>query len=183
MNKLTRDLPKAVMIDGVRYPINTASRNCFLIIEALENDELFDIEKWEILLENFYQEPYPNNLQKAFEMFEKFLKQCENNSNKSEPQYIDFMKDSKIIYDALLSNGLTNEQIKSFHWWDLMSKLSEVKETRFNRIVYLRMQNHKGKLTKEEKEECKKIGWDIIKINRIKISNNEKEHYEKLLND
>jgi len=164
MNRLTQELPKAVMIDGLEYPINTSSRNCFLILEALKDDDLFDIEKWEILLENFYQEPYPTNLQKAFEMFQKFLTQCREPLNKNEPQFVDFVMDSDCIYDALLSLGLSNDDIKSLHWWDFISRLSETKDTAFNRRVYLRMQNHRGKLTKEEREECGRIGWDIIEM-------------------
>lgn len=164
INRLTQDLPTAVMVDGVEYPINTSSRNCLLILEAFDSDELLDIEKWEILLENFYREPYPTNSQKAFEMFEKFLKQCDESKKKDELQFVDFMQDSKYIYDALLSLGLSGDAVKSMHWWDFISRLAETKDTMFNRLVYLRMQKHRGKLTKEERAECDRYGADVIEL-------------------
>jgi len=184
MNRLTHKAPRAVMIDGVKHLITPFHRNCLLILEAMEDEELFDVEKWEILLENFYQEPYPTNLQKAFEMFQRFIVQ-DKKEGKKEPQVIDFAQDSKYIHDALLSINVNLDKIDDLHWWDLISYLAEVKDTTFNRIVYLRTQKNRGKLSKDERKECAHIGWDVINIKR-KLSAEEqaeKDHFERLLND
>lgn len=168
MNRLIQELPDTVMIDDVLYPINTSSKNVLLTMEAFgaaQHGELLSGEVWEIFYENMFQEPYPPDPLKAFAVFEKFLNRC-NDPKDNQPQVIDFINDNEMIYDALLSIGLSNQEIRSMHWWDLVSRLSEVENTRFNRVVHLRMKNKGigGKLTKEEREECARIGWDIINM-------------------
>lgn len=170
MNKLAHALPHSLKIDDVIYPINTNEQNIMLTLEAFEavhSGELLDSEAWEIFLENIFQPPYPTNLLKAHELFKKFLYQSKDPDN-DKTQYMDFFQDSELIYDALLSIGLTGEQIKALHWYDFISKLSEVENTKFNRVVYLRMKlkGIGGKITKEEREDCNRIGWDVITIKR-----------------
>lgn len=166
MNYLTHKLPKSVLIDGISYLLNTNFRNCLLTIEAIEDKNLTDAEKKEIIIENMYQEPYPKNIQKAIELAFKFL-QCgrEQKNKDNEPILLDLKKDSKYIYDALLVKGINLDEFDNMHYWTLMSHIAEAdKNTFLCRLIYLRLQKHKGKLSKEEKAECQKIGWDIIDI-------------------
>ena len=160
MNRLTQKAPSAVMIDGAFYPVNTDFRACILTAMAIEDPKLADWEKAEILIENLYSEPYPENIQKAVELGFKFLSCGETTRNSRNEKLCDLQQDSRFIYAALLKAGV--DLSKPMHWWDFMAHFSEIPESTFSRIVYLRMQHNKGKLTKEERAECDRMGWDII---------------------
>lgn len=84
--------------------------------------------------------------------------------NPANAALIDFEIDSRSIFDALLKKGVNLDDIDYMHWWIFCSHLAEVPESRLTRIAYLRHQLQRGKLTKDEREECSRIGWDIINM-------------------
>lgn len=164
MDRLVQKAPKAVMIDGQRYELNANFRNCLLTAYALEDEELADWEKAEILIENLYYEPYPENVQEAINQGVKFLMCGDTDRKEIHEKLCDLRLDSSMIYAALLKQGVDLDKSDDMHWWTFMSHFAEIGESTFSRIVYLRQQHHKGKLTKEERQEAHRIGWDIINM-------------------
>jgi len=71
-NILVEQLPVAVEIDGVEYPINFDFRACLRVILAFEDDTLTGLEKQQVMLTNLYPQ-MPDNVWKAIEMGVRFL--------------------------------------------------------------------------------------------------------------
>lgn len=163
IDRLTAPAPKAVVIDGARYELNTGFRNCLLTVYALEDEELTDWEKAEILIENLYYEPYPENIQEAINQGVKFLACGNTDQRETHEKLCDLRLDSGMIYAALLKQGVDLDK-EDMHWWTFMARFSEIDKSGFNRVVYLRQQYQKGKLTKEERQECDRLGWDVINM-------------------
>ena len=164
MSRLTRKSPTSVIIDGEEYPINTDFRDCLNTVIALGDPKLSSSEKVEIILWNLYDEP-PSNYEEAIKQAIWFLA-CGKDLDEKEVQQklCDFEQDGDYIYSALLKKGVDLDRVDDLHWWTFMSHFSEVPESQFTRIVYLRSQSQKGKLTKDERKECARIGWDVINM-------------------
>jgi len=164
MNRLINKAPESIIIDEIEYPINTDFRDCLITVQALQDDDLTNEEKAEILIENFY-DVVPDDLEKALEKAMEFYR-CgkDSDNNQSNEKVCDFERDADYIYSALLKKGIDLDKCDNMHWWTFMSHFSEIDNSTFNRIVYLRMKNKKGKLTKEEREECDHLGWNVINM-------------------
>lgn len=192
MNRLTSKAPEFVKIDDIEYKINTNFRDCLKIILAFEDVNLTQDEQVRVLLYNLYSNEDGElsetlvNYQKAVELGIKFLDCGENNTDKKDndkPRVYSFSQDSKYINSAILNktNGVNLEMIDYLHWWTFVNYFMDMGESQFSNIVHLREQHRKGKLTKEEKQQCEAIGWDVIKLKSNTISDAEKQGYEDLL--
>lgn len=176
MNRLLNRAPTSVIIGGKEYEINTSFRDCLYTIDVLQNNEFEAEEKAEILINNMYEED-PDNIQEALEQAIWFLKCGETERKSKGPELCNFKQDGTYIYNAFLKANV-NLDIEDMHWWTFMSRFSELPESLFTRIVYLRSQQSRGKLTKEEKQECDRIGMEVINVHHETTRDTE---FEKLL--
>ena len=163
MNRLINRLPVTVTIDNAEYPIDTDFRVCLMILSAFKDVELTDHEKIGIMLLNLYG-GLPHDYEAAVNKAIEFLCCGDVTEYKQTSKLYDFEQDDKYIYAALLQKNIDLNKIEHMHWWTFMSHFTEIGECAFSRIVYLRSQHSKGKLSKDERKECDKIGWDIIRI-------------------
>lgn len=164
MNRLINKAPKSITIDGADYKINTNFRDVLQTVQALNDKDLTDSEKIEILIHNIYDE-IPSDIEKAIKEAISFLR-CgkEIDDNKEAENLCDFDKDADYIYQAMLKKGIDLDTHDDLHWWTFMSHFAEIGESTFSRIVYLRMRKNRGKLTKDERKECDSIGWNVINM-------------------
>lgn len=156
MNPLIQKLPKAVNVDGVRYEINSDFRNCLKIMMAFEDKELLPPEKQVIMLKLLFGENIPPNIENACRTAVKFLNCGEEITEETESapsgRLYSFEKDAKFIFTAInQTHGIDLESIDYMHWWKFCWLFMDLKEECFfSRIIYLRRQKKKGKLTAEE---------------------------------
>jgi hypothetical protein len=148
-------LPTSIDIDGKLHELNTDFRNCLKIILVFEDEDLTMQEKQFLMLNLLYKE-IPGNIESATKMAVKFLNCGEilNENIKGNERLYSFEKDSKYIYSGIRqSHNIDLEQIEYLHWWKFALLFIDLREECFfNRIVHLRSQKAKGKLTKEERE-------------------------------
>jgi len=176
MNRLLQAAPDALEAAGARYKINPGYRAVLQVLAAFKDKELAEEDKVDILLYNLFLDLQKTPvasvayLPQAFkmELAQKahwFLK-CGDDKEKAlgEKPVLDFQQDAQHIYNAFLKKGI-NLDYEDLHWWHFMGHFSELPECFLTRLMYLRGQNNRGKLTKEEKQECSRIGWDIVLIN------------------
>jgi hypothetical protein len=165
LNFLVDNLPKKIEIEGKIYDIDYSYRNCLMIILAWEDEELTLYEKAEITINRLYCK-IPDNLQIAINKAILFLNCGENIDAKgNEKRIYSFEKDSKYIYSAIDSatNGKLSEN-SDMHWWLFCMAFLEISEKSFfSRMIYMRTQKNKGKLTKEEKEFWRK-NKDVLEL-------------------
>ena len=155
MNVLIDKLPTSIEIDGNIFEINTDFRTCLKIILMFEDSELVMAEKQILMLRLLYKE-IPSNIDQASKMAIRFLNCGEilTEGTTSENRLYSFEKDSQYIYSGIKqSHNIDLEQIEYLHWWKFALLFLDLREDCFfNKIIYLRSQKAKGKLTKEEKE-------------------------------
>jgi hypothetical protein len=180
MSKLLDRFPSSIIVDNVEYQILTDFRCCLECIAALTDVTLTDAEKIDILLYSI-DDDIPDNIEQAIIELLKFLS-CgvENKSSTLKEKLCDFEQDADYIYSAMLKKGIDLNEVDYMHWWTFISHFSELPESTFRRIVYLRDQRNKGKLTKEEREEINRFGREVIDLIDPQIEHEREELIKQL---
>jgi len=158
MNVLIDTLPTAVEIDGEEYELNADFRTGTQIMTAFEDNELTDFEKQSIMLQLLYKE-IPQNRVKAQEMAVKFLNcgevsKVDPASEQDSERLYSFKQDAKYILSAVKQTfSVDLEKETNLHWWKFSYMFLDLDENCFFcKLIYLRKQKAKNKLSKEEKE-------------------------------
>lgn len=164
---LTDGLPTAIEVDGMEYDINADYQTGIKIIMAFEDVELTQYEKCMILTELLYKDT-PHNFNEAVKQGIRFLDCGGNSQGGGESDGIrkySFTQDDKYIYRAV--DGVLHGRLSKgdfVHWWEFVLAFMELPEECFmSRLIYLRTQKAKGKLSKEERELYYKI-QDIVDL-------------------
>jgi hypothetical protein len=168
MNILIDGLPTAIEIDGHEYSINADYQTGLKIIVAFEDSELAIFERCLVLVELLYKEK-PENFQEAVRLGIVFLNggtdPKEEKQKADGNRYYSFNHDARWIYagvDRVLQGRLSRGEI--VHWWEFMTAFMELPEgCMMGRILYLRQQYAKGKLTKEERQQWSEMR-DILEL-------------------
>lgn len=157
MNVLTDKFPTKIKVNNKILNINSDFRNCIKIIEAFEDEDLLDEEKYLILIKRLYiDEVEEEDLQEAIIKGIKFLDLGEENKNNEEnvKRLYSFTKDDNYIYTGIRqSHNIDLNSIDYLHWWNFVYLFLDIgQECMFNQLVYYRKRKNEGKLTKEERK-------------------------------
>lgn len=88
----------------------------------------------------------------------------EHDENKPIDNIFSFTQDGELLYDAFLLKGINLDEV-DLTWREFIGHFRELpKDCLLCRVMYLRSQLKKDKATKEEKEECARIGWSVINL-------------------
>lgn len=154
MNVLIDGLPTAVEIDGQEYALNTDYRVGLRIMTAFEDLELTEFEKQIVMLQLLYP-VIPPNTRKATELAVKFLN-CGQEGEESAgdgARYYSWSHDARYIMSAIEQTYHIDLSTANLHWWKFCYMFLDLNEDCFFcKLLYLRKQKAKGKLTKEEQE-------------------------------
>ena len=163
MNILIDELPDAVEIDGVEYPLNTDFQTGILCILDFESRDLTEDEKAILLLKRLYKGDIPSDVNEAVRLGIKFLdggKESEGeNPFADHHRLYSFEKDSALIYAAFQQTHGIDLQKVDLHWWQFLALFQDLgAETAFSSVVNLRRRVKNGDATKEEREHALKMG-------------------------
>lgn len=157
MNVLIDGLPSAVEIDGEEYELNTDYRVGLTIMTAFEDPELTATEKQHVMLQLLYP-VIPPDVATAAEIAVKYLNCGEElageNSGGDGDRYYSWSQDARYIMSAIEQTyHIDLTRVEWLHWWKFCFMFLDLNEDCFFcKLIYLRKQKAKGKLTKEEKE-------------------------------
>ncbi len=157
MNVLTDKFPTKININNKILKINSDFRNCIKIIEAFEDEDLLDEEKYLILVKRLYVDKVDDeDLQEAIIKGIKFLDLGEKNEDNEEnlKRLYSFSKDDNYIYTGIRqSHNIDLNSIEYLHWWNFVFLFLDIgQDCIFNQLIYYRKRKNEGKLTKEEKK-------------------------------
>ena len=157
MNALTDRFPTKIRIKDKIYKINSDFRNCIKIIQAFEDEELYDEEKYLILIKRLYlDEISTEDLEEAIIKGIKFLDLGEENDKSEEniKRLYSFSKDNTYIYTGIRqAHNIDLNSIEYLHWWNFVYLFLDIgQDCMFNQLIYYRQRKNEGKLTKEEKK-------------------------------
>ncbi len=157
MNVLTDKFPTKININNKILKINSDFRNCIKIIEAFEDEDLLDEEKYLVLVKRLYVDNVDDeDLQEAIIKGIKFLDLGEKNEDNEEnlKRLYSFSKDDNYIYTGIRqSHNIDLNSIEYLHWWNFVFLFLDIgQDCIFNQLIYYRKRKNEGKLTKEEKK-------------------------------
>lgn len=163
MNILNSKLPTKIKVNNNIYDINYDYHTIINILEAYEDKELTQFEKYYITIKNLYKEEVPEEdyveaLNQAF----KFINcgvEDDKNDNKKETRIYSFTQDANYIFSGITStHHIDLEKDSNMHWWKFNALFMDMSpECLFGELIYYRKRLSEGKLTKEEKNNYKKI--------------------------
>ena len=154
---------KSINIQGKEYKIRTDYRDILTIIEAFEDKELTNYEKFDVLIEILYIDK-PPLISETYEKAVNFLdadiealvygkKGKNNNSSSSNGRLYSFIKDWQMIASAMNKYfGFSIREKDYIHWFDFIGAFNDLGECSFTHIVDIRKRKKENKLTKEEKQ-------------------------------
>ncbi len=157
MNVLTDKFPTKIKVNNKVLNINSDFRNCIKIIEAFEDEDLFDEEKYLILIKRLYvDEVEEEDLKEAITKGIKFLDLGEESKENEVniKRVYSFTKDDNYIYTGIRqSHNIDLNSIDYLHWWNFVYLFLDIgQDCMFNQLIYYRKRKNEGKLTKEERK-------------------------------
>lgn len=149
MNLFYEDYPESITVDGDKIRIRTDFREYIRFIDLLKTDEMKDSEKWQYIIQYFYDQP--KNIAGALDGLVDFINLeqlreniSENNEDNPEEDSNDkplfsFCYDYPYILSGFLSAyGINLRTVDYMHWWEfrlLFDGLPEDTEIK-KRIMY-----------------------------------------------
>lgn len=163
MNILTDKLPKKIRVNNKIYDINYDYKTIINIILAFEDKELTNSEQIYIMLKNLYKEEIPyKDMDEAIKKGIKFIDGGNEINSEKDLKYkrtYSFKKDGNYIFSGINQTHHINlSENEKLHWWVFLSLFMDMSaDCTFGELVYYRKRKNENKLTKEEKEQYKKI--------------------------
>ena len=152
------ELPKSLLVNGVKRPIRTDFRDVLRIVCAFGDPELKPEEKVYIclliLFEDF-EEIAESDYEQAFKTALDFIDNGMKDDRKSPSvNVMDWEQDENIIFPAINKvAGFETRAADYIHWWTFMGYYMEISEGVFSHILSMRMKKAKHKkLEKWEQE-------------------------------
>lgn len=177
------DLPKSLEVDGEEREIRSDFRPVLDIITALNDLELTEREKVEVLLDIMYVEPYMIlNKGEAINKAMWFISGGdEPGEKKNSPKLMDWEQDFKLIV-APINRVLGYEcrEKDCLHWWTFLGAYMEIGECTFSTVCRIRSKQAKHqKLEKYEKDYLRE-NYDIVML-KAKFSEKDKEIIDEII--
>lgn len=162
MNILTDKLPKKIRVNENVYDINYDYKTIIKILIALEDKELTESEKAYVLLHNLYKtDILDEDIEVALKKGVKFIDGGEERTSTptNEKRIYSFTKDNQYIFGGISqTHNIDLSEKPDMHWWVFLSLFMDMSPNcTFGELVYYRKRKNENKLTKEEKEQYKKI--------------------------
>lgn len=190
-------LPEVLMVGGEAYPIRTDYRNILQVLEAFQDPELEQAEKWIVsiylLFEDFTcaddvlqatQDGF--NIREAQKQILWLISAGQPEKSIAELPVYSWSQDEQMIFSAINKvAGKETRELEYLHWWTFLGYFNEVGEGTFSFVVGIRNKlNHGKKLEKHEKEFLAK-NREIVKLEKPKTKEEQEQEdkYQALLDE
>ncbi len=162
-------LPDSVEIQGKQYAIRSDYRAIIDILIALDDEELSETDKAQVVLRIFYRnyEDIPvENAQEAVEIALQFIDFMDIGEEKNPVKLMDWEKDAGIIIPAV--NKVAGKEIRAMeymHWWTFMGLYMEIGESLFSQVLSIRQKKLKHKKMEKWEKEFYRKNKTLIDLN------------------
>ena len=151
-------LPESLSVKGREIKINTDFRDCISILRILENPDLSNIEKAQVMIGILFDEELDfTEYDEAIAQAAVFLDGgSDANRSKVAPSYGRLYSwDQDLIYiisgvDKAL--GFSCRSKRYLHWWRFLAAFMEMGECTFSTLIHQRKLRKQGKQSKYDKE-------------------------------
>ena len=160
-------LPTTVEVGGKTREIRTDFRAILDILTALNDPDLSDSEKSEVMIGIFYvDEIQPDEYEEAMERCAWFMNMGDvPEKTKHEPKLMDWEQDFNYIIAPI--NRVAGRDVRAdsyMHWWTFMAFYNEIGDCLFAQIVSIRDKRARGKKLDKSDKEFYRRNRDIIEL-------------------
>jgi len=199
MINLAKKSDNIIKIGEREIKLNSNFRSCLFIwqeTEKIKHDKEYALTvcvmAYELLLgieleDNFDIDEVQDVMAQIFKYLDKHARMSDVEDDVNSPNLIDFDLDENMIRDAFRLQGI-DLYSDDLDYPAFMSAFRNMQTTKaaYCRVLYLRSQHKRGKLTKEEKQEITRSwGWSLIKIinkQKQKELQDDEEFYKQAIN-
>lgn len=141
-------LPLSLTVGGEEMAIRTDFRDALTIMEAFDDPDLNDGEKYAVMLTILYQDPIPDqHVREAVEKALWFL-DCGRMERDEKParKVVDWGQDEPILFPAI--NRVAGLEVRGtdyMHWWTFIGYFMEIEEGTFSTVLRIRQKKAKRK--------------------------------------
>lgn len=184
-------LPKSLRISDMEYPICTDYRVAILILQAFNDVNLKEHEKYEVMIRSLFKEP-----EKVFEL----IKQDENavkeviekciwfldcgkkwEQSVHQSKIMDWEQDEQMIFSAINKvAGKETRECEHIHWWTFIGYMSEIDEGVFTTVLHIRKKRAKGKQLDKSEAQFYNEHRDLIDLKK-KYTEEEQKEIEEMM--
>jgi hypothetical protein len=159
---MVSELPYTLTVEGKTYAIDPSTSNCLNIMQAYEDFSLLDEVKHLVMVRLLYIDTPKVITAEIVAEGVRFLDGGEDAKldSTNQKRVFSFTQDMKYIRAAVQrTHGVNLREAEDIHWWKFLDMFIDLdEECIFSRMVQLRCQQAKGKLTKDEKK-----AWQAMK--------------------
>lgn len=164
------ELPTALEVNGIEYPIRTDYRAVLDICSALSDSAMQDWEKAiaMLLLYEDYESIPKEDIEESLNQVSWFINCGDGVPNRAAPKLMDWEKDFKWI--AAPINRVAGAEIRALeylHWWTFISYYYEIGDCFFAQIVNIRSKKSKGKKLEKYEREFYNANREAIDLREI----------------
>lgn len=141
-------MPSSLSVGGKQIPIRADYRIVLTIMEALNDNEITELDKLRVMIELLYKENIKSeHIQEAIDKAVWFLN-CGKDKNDEDykPNLYDWEQDEQMIFSAI--NKVAGKEIRELdymHWWTFIGLFNEIGECTFATVCNIRDKKARGK--------------------------------------
>lgn len=151
-------LPTSLTVNGREWAIRTDYRIVLRTFEALEDEELTQQDKLQLMFKRMYVdfEKMPtSDYEEAYKKLFEFMECHDRKDDSGKPRLISWQKDEQMIFPAINAvAGCEVRALEYMHWWTFLGYFENIdNECVWSFVLSIRQKRANGKkLEKHEKE-------------------------------
>lgn len=161
MSILTSAFPRTLTVNGEEYAIHWGHRDCLVIMANLEGNDLTRWEQFVYVVQALYED-IPPDFNAALVQALWFLhggKELEEATERADPvRTFSYEQDAELIYAAFSTRHGIDLSTETLHWWRFRALFTDLRETTFSELCYMRKRYHDGDCTPKELEAIAEMG-------------------------
>ncbi|WP_303820967.1 Gp15 family bacteriophage protein [Ruminococcus flavefaciens] len=176
------ELPQALEIGGVMYPINSDYRYALLIFEAYGDPELDAGDKAAVCVNCLFRQPEsipPELIEEAYEQAVWFLDGGDMPHGTSKVKTYDWQQDESLIFSAV--NNVAKREVREpgvyTHWWTFLGYFMEIGEGILSTVIHIRKKQAKGKPLEKYEQEYLAENRSLVELKK-RLSDEEQAEYD-----
>lgn len=161
-------LPRTLAVGDQEYAIRTDFRDILTILEAFDDPELLDEEKYIVMLTILYPDTIPSDaVPGAIERAIWFL-DCGQEDDKKPPcRVMDWEQDEAVLFPAI--NKVAGQEVRAaeyMHWWTFVGYFMEIDEGTFSTVLGIRQKRVRGKKLEKWEQEFYRENQELCNLKK-----------------
>lgn len=164
-------LPESLNVGGSLFRIRTDFRDVLTIFQALNDPDLPDFAKTEVMLRIIYKdvESIPQeHMEEAVKKAMEFINHIDEDDtpDRKRPSLMDWEQDADLIIPAInkVSGVGDVRSLPYMHWWTFLGYYMEIGECLFSQVLSIRYKRAHGKKLEKWEKDFERENRNLIRL-------------------